>query len=99
MIGAAFYTDSYRRTDDGWRIAHRGSSYDLSAFTYPWGVQAAADVDEAALRRHPIEYASLAYLLEQAGFDVSGTFPTRGSDLERDIKSAGLAWLTEGEHA
>lgn len=93
------FLDRVVRTDDGWRIAHRGSSYDLSAFTYPWGVQAAADVDEAALRRHPIEYASLAYLLEQAGFDVSGTFPTRGSDLERDIKSAGLAWLTEGEHA
>lgn len=93
------FLDRVVRTDDGWRIAHRGSSYDMSTFTYPWGVQAAADVDETALRRHPVEYASLAYLLEQAGFDVSGTFPTRGSDLEHDIRQAGIAWLTEGEHA
>lgn len=89
------FLDRVVRTDAGWRIAHRDSSYDLGAFTYPWGVQAAAPLDEAALRRHPVEYASLAYLLEQAGFPVEGTFPTRGSELEREIKAAGHAWLTD----
>lgn len=93
------FLDRVVRTDAGWRIQERAASYDIGSFTYPWGASAAAPIDDAALRRHPIEYASLAYLLEQAGFPVTGTFPTRGSALENEIKTSGLAWLTEGEHA
>lgn len=82
-----------KETDGQWRIAHRDSSYDIGHVTYPLGVEAAAPIDRDTLARFPVEYAALAYLLEAAGFPVTGTFPTRGSTQEHDIRDAGLAWL------
>lgn len=94
------FLDQVVRCDDGrWRIVHRGSSYDMGGFTYPWGIELATPVDAGAVQQFPVEYASLAYLLQAAGFPVTGTFPTRGSELEADIKRAGHAWLTEGASA
>lgn len=87
------FLDRLVRTEDGWRIAHRDSSYDMGAFTYPYGVAAAAEVDQERLRAFPVEYASLAYLLVEAGFPVEGEFPTRGSQVEARIREAGAAWL------
>ena len=91
------FLDRVVACDDGrWRLARRDSSYDLGHVTYPLGVDAAAPIDRVAMSRFPVEYASLAYLLEAAGFPVTGTFPTRGSDLEAEIRRSGLAWLDEG---
>lgn len=88
------FLDRVVKCDDGrWRIERRDSSYDLSHFTYPLGLDAAAPIDRARLDRYPREYASLAYLLDAAGFPVEGEFPTRGSDLEARIVASGHAWL------
>lgn len=96
-IGATIHNrflDRVSRRDGTWRIEHRDSVYDLGGFTYPYGIAAAEDIDSDALRgRHPREYAALAYLLESDGVAVTGTFPTRFSDQERDIIDAGRAWL------
>jgi len=90
------FLDRVVRCEDGrWRIERRDSSYDIGHVTYPLGVEAAAPIDAAAMSRFPVEYASLAYLLDAAGFPVTGTFPTRGSDLEAQIRRSGLAWLDE----
>ncbi|ASF13017.1 nuclear transport factor 2 family protein [Nocardia brasiliensis] len=88
------FLDRVRRDDGVWRIAHRDSVYDLGGFTYPFGVDGAEHIDAAALgRRHPREYAALAYLLERSGVPVTGTYPTRFSDRERTIRATGRAWL------
>lgn len=90
------FLDRVVRCDDGrWRIARRDSSYDIGHVTYPLGVEAATPVDRDAMTRFPIEHASLAYLLDAAGFPVTGTFPTQGSDLEAEIRRSGPAWLDE----
>lgn len=90
------FLDQVEKQQDGhWRIVHRASSYDMGCLTYPWGVESAAAVDPQGITRFPSEYAALAYLLEAAGFPVTGSFPTRGSELERHIRDAALAWIEE----
>ena len=95
-IGATIHNrflDRVSRRDGTWRIEHRDSVYDLGGFTYPYGIGAAQDIDSDALRRHPREYAALAYLLESSGASVTGTFPTRFSEQEQAILAEGRAWL------
>ena len=82
--------DRLARHDGVWRILDRKGVYDNSYFTFPAGV---VDIDRQALARHPREYAALAYLLEASGFPVHRAFPTKGSELERDIKQSALDWL------
>ncbi|WP_328540398.1 nuclear transport factor 2 family protein [Streptomyces sp. NBC_00344] len=84
------FWDRVEKRDGVWRIVHRQSVYDMSSFTFLARVQ---DIDEKAVRRHPREYAALAYLLEASGFPLGRTFPTRGSELEADMKAAGATWL------
>jgi hypothetical protein len=88
------FLDRVSRRDGAWRIEHRDSVYDLGGFSYPFGTGAAEDVDSEALRRrHPREYAALAFLLESSGATVTGTFPTRFSEQEQAILTEGRAWL------
>ncbi|MDT1061335.1 nuclear transport factor 2 family protein [Paracoccus sp. CPCC 101403] len=84
------FWDQVEKRDGIWRIARRQSIYDMSYFNFLAKVQ---EVDETTVRRYPREYAALAYLLEKSGFPIVREFPTRGSDLETQIKSAGTAWL------
>lgn len=94
-IGATIHNrflDRVERRDGVWRIAHRESVYDMGGFTYPFGAQGMADVLGSA-RRHPREYAALAYLLERAGHPAASTCPTRFSERERSILDDGHAWL------
>jgi hypothetical protein len=86
------FWDRVDKRDGVWRIAQRESSYDMSSFSFLVGVQ---DIDEEAVRRYPREYAALAYLLEKSGFPIVREFPTRGSDLEAEMKAAGSAWLQQ----
>jgi hypothetical protein len=39
--------------------------------------------------------APLAYLLEKSGFPVNRVYPTKGSNLEKTIKTKGQKWLRE----
>ncbi|MDY7560914.1 nuclear transport factor 2 family protein [Pseudomonas sp. 10B1] len=73
-----------------WKIIKRQSIYDLGSFTFPQGV---VDIDAETLERYPREYAPLAYMLEKSGFPVTRKFATKGSQMETDMKTAGLAWL------
>lgn len=73
-----------------WKIIKRQSIYDLGSFTFPRGV---VDIDAETLERYPREYAPLAYMLEKSGFPVTRKFATKGSQMETDMKTAGLAWL------
>lgn len=85
-----FY-DRVERRDGVWKITRRESIYDMGAFSYPYGP---VDVDYEKARSYPIEYAALAYLLEVSGFPVTGSFATKGSDLEADLHREGLMWLS-----
>ncbi|RDI43655.1 nuclear transport factor 2 family protein [Nocardia mexicana] len=102
-IGATIHNrflDRMSRRAGVWRIEHRDSVYDMGGFTYPFGVAGAPDIDAESLSgRHPREYAALAYLLETAGYPVTGTFPTRFGEQEAAILEAGRAWLAETEAA
>ncbi|MFF2554980.1 nuclear transport factor 2 family protein [Nocardia sp. NPDC058058] len=89
------FLDRVARIDGIWRICHRDSIYDMGGFAYPFGTSGAEPIDAETLHRHPREYAALAYLLERTGLTVTGPFPTRFSDQERDILDAGRAWLAE----
>jgi SnoaL-like domain len=86
------FIDRLERRDTVWRILDRTSVYDFSSVTFPAGV---VEIDRAALRKYPREYAALAYLLEVSGFPVQRTFATRGSELERTIKQSAMDWLRE----
>jgi hypothetical protein len=61
-----------------------------SSFTFPYGI---VELDTSAIQKYPIEYAPLAYLLQQSGFPVTSIYPTKGSDLEKTIKAEGKTWL------
>ncbi|MFE2378582.1 nuclear transport factor 2 family protein [Streptomyces sp. NPDC059398] len=87
------FWDRVERRDGDWRIVHRASVYDMCSFDFLAKLQ---DIDESAVRGYPRAYAALAYLLEKSGFPVARTFPTRGSELEAELKAAGRAWLSEG---
>ncbi|GGF21271.1 nuclear transport factor 2 family protein [Subtercola lobariae] len=88
-----FY-DQIERRDGVWRIVNRGSIYDMGSFTFPTGV---VELDQETVSKYPAEYAALAYVLEKSGFPVTKTFPTKGSELESDMKAAGAAWLAAAE--
>jgi hypothetical protein len=102
-IGATIHNrflDRVSRRDGIWRITHRDSVYDMGGFTYPFGTHGAEDVDaEALCRRHPREYAALAYLLERSGHAVTGTYPTRFSEREQAILIEGYEWLADSADA
>ncbi|WP_370935070.1 nuclear transport factor 2 family protein [Amycolatopsis sp. cg13] len=85
------FLDRVERRDGVWRITRRDSVYDMGGFTYPYGSRPADDLDP---RRHPREYAALAYLLEHSGHQVPDTCPTRFSKREQEILEEGQAWLT-----
>lgn len=85
-----FY-DMVERRGGTWKIVRRQSIYDMGSFTFPHGPY---NVDSEIVQRYPREYAPLAYVLEKSGFPVKRVFATRGSDLEKAMKTAGQAWLT-----
>jgi hypothetical protein len=85
------FIDRVERRSGRWGIVHRTSSYDFSSFTFPLGPS--VPIDREAVARFPIEYAALAYLLEASGFPVRHGFSVRGSDQERDIRTAAARWL------
>ncbi|GAA1033854.1 MULTISPECIES: nuclear transport factor 2 family protein [Amycolatopsis] len=85
------FLDRVERRDARWRIVRRDSVYDMGGFTYPYGIRPTDDLDP---RRHPREYAALAYLLEHSGHQVPDTCPTRFSKREQEILEEGHAWLT-----
>ena len=62
----------------------------MSAFTFPNGP---IEIDADAAKRHPHEYAALAYILEKSGFPVTRRLATRNSEAERAIRIAGQAWF------
>ena len=88
--GYARFYDYMEDRNGEWKIVQRHCIYDLAAFAFPRG---ATGIDLGLLDRFPSEYAALAYLLVSAGFPVDRVFPTRGSELERKLKTDGQAWL------
>jgi hypothetical protein len=86
---ARFY-DQVEKRDGAWKIVKRQGIYDFSYFNFPQG---AVEIDRELVRKHPREYAALAYLLEKSGFPVRRVFATHGSDQERTMKANGHAWL------
>ncbi len=73
-----------------WKLLRRQSIYDMATFTFPMGL---VEIDRTVVAKYPREYAALAYMLEKSGFPVKRVFATRGSELEREMRSAGEAWL------
>lgn len=84
-----FY-DRIEKRDGVWKIINRQSIYDMGSITFPAGIK---EIDGEVIKRHPREYAPLAYVLEKSGFPVSRVFATKGSDLEKKMKEAGERWL------
>lgn len=84
-----FY-DLIEKRDGVWRIVKRQSVYDMGTFTFPKGL---VEIDQSIVAKYPREYAPLAYLLEQSGFPVKRIFATKFSQLEKEMKAEGLAWL------
>lgn len=84
------FLDRVEKRDGVWRITRRESSYDMSYFNF---LAKLPEVDEKTVRGYPREYAALAYLLDKSGFPIVREFPTRGSTMEAEIKTAGTAWL------
>lgn len=99
-MGHNRFLDRIEKRDGLWKIVDRKSIYDAATFTSPLGP---VDIDIALARTSPREYAALAYLLEKSGFPVAKIFATKGSDMERRIRSDAAAWLAAagsatGEH-
>lgn len=86
-----FY-DRIEKRDGVWKIVDRRSIYDMGSFTFPCGI---VDIDSDTATKYPPEYAALAYLLDKSGFPVTGTFATKGSALEVELKSSGQRWLED----
>ena len=84
------FFDLIERRDRNWKILKRQFFYDMSAFTFPNGP---IEIDADAAKRHPHEYAALAYILEKSGFPVTRRLATRNSEAERAIRIAGQAWF------
>ncbi|HEY2454207.1 MAG TPA: nuclear transport factor 2 family protein [Scandinavium sp.] len=84
-----FY-DRVEKRNGVWKIVHRQSVYDMGGFTFPQGL---VEIDKAVSKKYPREYAALAYVLEKSGFPVNRVFATRGSELEKNMKVEGQAWL------
>ncbi len=85
-----FY-DMAEKRNGAWKLLHRQSIYDMGAFTFPVGF---VEIDKPTAAKYPREYAALAYVLELSGFPVRRVFATRGSELERKMKTEAQAWLT-----
>lgn len=88
--GHCRFYDRVEKRQGVWKILNRHAIYDMGTFTSPTGVIA---VDEDAVKKYPREYAPLAYLLDKSGFPVYTVYPTKGSDLEKQIKAEAQAWL------
>jgi hypothetical protein len=84
------FWDRVEKRDGVWGIVHRQSVYDMAQFAFPVGI---VDIDQDTVAKYPREYAALAYLLDKSGFPVTRVFPTKGSELEGDMKDAGRTWL------
>ena len=84
------FFDLAEQRDGRWKLFRRQSVYDMGTFTFPRGL---VDIDLAAVKRYPREYAPLAHVLEKSGFPVERVFATRGSDLEKSMKADAAAWL------
>lgn len=74
----------------GWTIAERRSVYDASFID-----RAPNGIDTDDPERFPKEYAALAHVLTRSGIPVHGTYPVRGSDAERAIRTNNDAWLCQ----
>jgi hypothetical protein len=78
-----FY-DLVERRDQNWKILERHFFYDMSTFTFPIGP---VEIDADGVKRHPHEYAALAYML------FTRRMATRGSEEERTIRTAAHTWF------
>lgn len=88
-----FY-DMVEKRNGAWKIVRRQTIYDTGYFTFPAGM---VEIDRDVLAKYPHEYAALGYLLERSGFSVQRVFATKASELEKEMKNEGDAWLS-GEH-
>jgi hypothetical protein len=84
-----FY-DQVEKRNGVWKIVRRQCIYDFGFFNFPQGQ---IEIERELLKKHPREYAPLAYLLEKSGFPVNRAFATKGSDLEKTVKANGQSWL------
>ncbi|QLK62155.1 nuclear transport factor 2 family protein [Enterobacteriaceae bacterium Kacie_13] len=91
-VGHNRFYDLVEKRDGLWKLLRRQSIYDMASFTFPMGP---VDIDRAVAAKYPREYAALAYMLEKSGFPVKRVFATRGSELEKEIKATGAAWLMQ----
>ena len=89
-VGHNRFYDLVEKREGIWKLLHRQSIYDMATFTFPMGP---VEIDSVVVAKYPREYAALAYMLEKSGFPVKRIFATRGSELEKDMKAAGTAWL------
>ena len=89
-VGHNRFYDLVEKREGIWKLLHRQSIYDMATFTFPMGP---VEIDSVVVAKYPREYAALAYMLEKSGFPVKRIFATRGSELEKDMKAAGVAWL------
>ena len=89
-VGHNRFYDWVEKRDGVWKLLHRQSIYDMASFTFPMGP---VEIDSAVAAKYPREYAALAYMLEKSGFPVKRVFATRGSELEKEMKASGVAWL------
>jgi hypothetical protein len=88
----ARFVDLVERRDGAWKIMRRDSIHDMAAFMFPRGP---VGVDEEPLARYPLEYASLAYLLEKSGVQVRRGLPIAGSEAEKALHAEAHRWLRE----
>ncbi|MCT4701073.1 nuclear transport factor 2 family protein [Enterobacteriaceae bacterium H20N1] len=84
-----FY-DMMEKRNGEWKILRRQVVYDFGSFDFPLGM---VDIDAEVVKRYPIAYAPLAYMLEKSGFPVQRVFATKGSELEAAMKNEAESWL------
>ena len=87
------FFDKVERRDGVWKLVKRQSIYDMGSFSFPGGI---VELDRNVVDKYPREYAALAYLLEKSGFPVGRVFATRGSELEKGMKTEAQQWLSGG---
>jgi len=88
--GHARMYDQMERREGVWKVCKRSCIYDMASFNFPAG---AVEIDKEYIEGFPREYAALAYILGKSGFPVKRLFPTRGSQLEKNLKSDAHRWL------
>lgn len=84
------FWDRVEKRDGLWKISHRVAIYDMGTFQFPTKTY---EIDVEIVKKYPREYAALAYCLELSGFPIKSVQATKGSDLEKQIKTEGLKWL------